>query len=289
MRERHGPGTPSIHTPQGESTPLTSPSPFSPLFSWLFTHTPHLALHHHRPKPFPTQTISKRSKASPISFDQLDSFDLSGFSAVRRTAAGQGRLTFRAPHLIIAETHRVIDSYSDWNVVYAVPLEPGRCRLLVRVVFEVAKLPIPLKWILTFAFTKQPLWWTHLGTHVILEDDNPFLHTQGHTYRAGHATELAPDWRKRVYLPTASDGMVAAFHTWVERYTAGEGAPWSRLGAGEIQNALPARASKAEVLERHDSHVKHCVACSGALANIHRTHRVAEFAVVVGLVVLGAK
>ena len=62
--------------------------------------------------------------------------------------------------------------------MYAVPMAPGKCRLLVRVVFEVSKLPIPLRWILTFAFTKQPIWWTHLTTHRILEDDNPFLHTQ---------------------------------------------------------------------------------------------------------------
>ena len=62
--------------------------------------------------------------------------------------------------------------------------------------------------------------------------------------------------------------MVAAFHKWVQRYTAGEGAPWSPLGAGEVARALPARASQAEVLERYESHVKHCAACSGALANI---------------------
>ena len=265
------------HTTRCVGTPLTSH-----LNSYLTSAPPPSPLNPH-PSLLSTQTISKRSKAGPISFDQLDNFDISGFSAARRTAAGQGRLTFSAPHLIIAETHRGADSYSDWNVVYAVPLEPGRCRLMVRVVFEVAKLPIPLKWILTYAFTKQPLWWTHLGTHKILEDDNIFLHAQGHTYRAGHATELAPDWNKRVYLPTASDGMVAAFHKWVQRYTAGEGAPWSPLGAGEVARALPARVSKAQVLERHESHVKHCAACSGALANIHRTHRFAEVAVVIGL------
>jgi hypothetical protein len=105
----------------------------------------------------------------------------SGFAATRQTSAA-GRLTFRAPLLVLAETHRGPGSYSDWNAVYAVPTAPGKCRLLVRVVFEVSKLPIPLKWILTFAFTKQPIWWTHLTTHRILEDDNPFLHTQVRMY-----------------------------------------------------------------------------------------------------------
>ena len=49
-----------------------------------------------------------------------------------------------------------------------------------------------------------------------------------------------------------------------------------------MARALPARASQAEVLERYESHVKHCAACSGALANIRRTHRFAEVAVVIG-------
>jgi len=34
-------------------------------------------------------------------------------------------------------------SFSDWNVVYAVPVAPGRCRLFVRVVFEVAPFVTP--------------------------------------------------------------------------------------------------------------------------------------------------
>jgi len=182
----------------------------------------HLPFTHHK-------TISRRSKAAPISFGALENFSHTGFTAVRQTAGGPGRLTFRAPLLVLAETHRGPDSYSDWNVVYAVPTEPGRCRLLVRVVFEVSKLPIPLKWVLSFAFTKQPTWWTHLGTHQILEDDNPFLHAQGHAYRAGHATKLAPDWKRRLYMPTASDGMVVAFHRWLDAYSDGEGALWSRV------------------------------------------------------------
>ena len=40
---------------------------------------------------------------------------------------------------------------------------------LVCVVMQVNKLPVPLKWIFGFAFTRQPLWWTHLSTHAILE------------------------------------------------------------------------------------------------------------------------
>ena len=240
----------------------------------------HLPFTHH-------STISKRSKAGPISFGPLHTYDAAGFTADRTTPGGNGKLTFRAPHLVLAETHRGEDSYSDWNVVYAVPSTPGRCRLLVRVVFEVSKLPIPLKWILTFAFTKQPLWFTHLGTHVILEDDNPFLHTQGHTYRNGDDAQLAPDWLKRVYLPTPSDAMVVAFRKWIGEFTDGKGAAWSAhlRTSGEIE---PGRvATKEEVLERRRSHVDHCSACSGALANAQRGKLAAEVCVAASLLASG--
>ena len=45
--------------------------------------------------------------------------------------------------------------------------------------------------------------------------------------------------------------------------------------------------SKAEVLERYDSHVAHCKACSGALANARRLQRVSELCVAAMLVVAG--
>ena len=110
----------------------------------------HLPFTHHK-------TISKREKAQPIPFSGLSLLEPSGFSADRPTAGWPGKVTFRAPHLVLAETHRSGDvasgsvgagsgAFSDWNVVYAVPTAPGRCRLLVRVVFEVAKMKPPLKW-----------------------------------------------------------------------------------------------------------------------------------------------
>ena len=241
----------------------------------------HLPFTHHK-------TISARAKAAPIRFGKLEHFSPVGFAADRQINEGPGRLTFRAPLLVLAETHRGPASYSDWNVVYAVPTEPGRCRLLVRVVFEVAKLPIPLKWILGFVFTRQPIWLTHLGTHKILEDDNPFLHTQMHAYRAGSRAQLAPDWQRRLHMPVTSDAMVIAFRRWLDAFTAGGGAVWSPHMAGIAPAAVPSRVSRDEVLERRESHVAHCAACSGALANARRGRLAADAVVVVALLAAGA-
>jgi len=241
----------------------------------------HLPFTHHK-------TISSRANAAPVDFGAPQGFSASGFTAERRTAGGPGQLTFRAPLLVLAETHRGPASFSDWNVVYAVPTAPGRCRLLVRVVFEVSRMPVPLKWILGFAFTRQPTWLTHLTTHKILEDDNYFLHTQGHAYRAGSQSKVAPNWQRRLHMPITSDAMVVAFHRWVDEFTGGEGVCWSPLLA-ETGAAASSRASREEVLERLHSHVEHCHACSGALANMRRGRHLADAAAVVALAFAGMR
>lgn len=124
---------------------------------------------------------------------------------------------------------------------------------------------------------------------MILEDDNVFLHAQGHTYRDGHDTQLAPQWQRRLYMLTTSDGMVIAFRRWLDAYTAGEGAPWSAWTAGRQTHAAGALQfdSRDAVLERHESHVAHCSACSGALASMRRIKRTAEAAVAIALLAAG--
>ena len=264
----------------------------------------HLPYTHHK-------TISKRDKAQPIPFANLSPLEPEGFSADRPTEGWPGKVTFRAPHLVLAETHRATDGasgsvgagsgqFSDWNVVYAVPTSPGKCRLLVRVCFEVAKMKPPLKWIIGFAFTKQPTWLTHLGNHVILEDDNPFLHVQGHFYREGRVGDvssdnggigmanggkLAPDWQRRLYTPCSSDAMVIAFRRWIDKFTEGKGAAWSKFSSFNPCAATQHRASRQEVLERAKSHVEHCAACSGALSNAIKGRHAADSAVVVALLI----
>lgn len=83
--------------------------------------------------------------------------------------------------------------------------------------------------------------------------------------------------------------MVAAFRRWIDTYTGGTGAPWSGFlrSNGDGAAAPPRRASKAEVLERYDSHVAHCSACSGALANARRLKQAAEGSVAAMLLVAG--
>lgn len=93
----------------------------------------------------------------------------------------------------------VLDSFDfwqgDWNIVYATPISPGRSRIFVRVVFEVAKIPMPLQQIFQVAFSKElPPFFTHLSNHKVLEDDNIFLHHQGQTMAPGGKQDTFRMW-----------------------------------------------------------------------------------------------
>jgi len=110
----------------------------------------HLPFTHHK-------TISNRRAARPVSFRLRGPISREGFSADRGSAAEKaeaaetadtaetaeaarstgaaGAVSFVAPLLVLSETHRP-DAFSDYNVVYAVPTRPGRCRILVRICFE---------------------------------------------------------------------------------------------------------------------------------------------------------
>ena len=47
-------------------------------------------------------------------------------------------MTYAAPNHVCSLTDR-LESFRDWNVVWATPISPGRSRIFVRVVFEVSR------------------------------------------------------------------------------------------------------------------------------------------------------
>jgi phenylpropionate dioxygenase-like ring-hydroxylating dioxygenase large terminal subunit len=93
----------------------------------------------------------------------------------------------------------------------------------------------------------RPQWLQHLGNHVVLEDDQVFLH-----------------WQERAqgksYLPTSADVYVRALKDWVADVA---GPPFPAT-------TLPPRQGPAQLMERYESHTRHCRACSGALQGVRR-------------------
>jgi hypothetical protein len=131
------------------------------------------------------------------------------------------------------------------TVVYATPIRRGECRLFARFPFQFSS-PWPAR-----LLGLRPQWLQHLGNHVVLEDDQLFLHWQERVLeqRGGSHEAL-----RQFHLPTSADLYIRALHDWVNRYG-------SEPFPGE---PLPPRQSRHQLMERYDAHTRHCRSCAGA-------------------------
>ncbi|MEB3235494.1 MAG: Rieske 2Fe-2S domain-containing protein, partial [Cyanobacteriota bacterium] len=207
----------------------------------------HVPFTHHR-------TVGRRDNAAPVEAE-LTGFGAKGFTATWAEGPRRGRLgsqftTFTAPclmwHDLTAKGFgRIL------TVVYATPIRPGECRLFARFPFQfssvIPKLLVGLR----------PRWLQHLGNHVVLDDDQIFLHWQE---RALASRGGADRFEQACYLPTSSDVYVRGFYRWVREVA---GVPFPG-------RPLPPRQLNEPLLERWQAHTRHCRACSGALRRIRR-------------------
>ena len=197
----------------------------------------HVPFTHHR-------TVGKRQNAAPV-LAELTASDAAGFSVSwpegpRRGKLGSQFTTFVAPALMWHDL--TAKGFARFlTVVYATPIRPGECRLFARFPFQFSSL-LP-----RLLLRARPQWLQHLGNHVVLEDDQVFLH-----------------WQERAqgksYLPTSADVYVRALKDWVSGVA---GPPFPAA-------TLPPRQGPAQLMERYESHTRHCRACSGALRGVRR-------------------
>jgi len=207
----------------------------------------HVPFTHHR-------TVGRRQNAAPVAAELTSSgpegFTLSWPEGPRRGKLGSQFTTFVAPGLMWHDlTAKGFARFM--TVVYATPIRAGECRLFARFPFQFrSALPRLL-------LRARPVWLQHLGNHTVLEDDQVFLHGQERVLAArGGSGALA----QACFLPTSADVYVQALHNWVTTI-AGPPAPGS---------ALPPRWGRAALMDRYDSHTRHCRACSGALRGVRR-------------------
>lgn len=208
------------------------------------SHIPHT---HHR-------TVGNRANAAPVELELLEA-SKQGFQGLwqegpRRGQLGAQTTMFIAPNLM---WHDLTSKQfgRTLTVVYATPMEKGKCRLFARFPFKFAS-PIP-----KFFIRLAPQWYSHINQNAILEDDQIFLYWQErYLERLGGSEKYA----RACYLPTKADGYVLAYRQWLDRYQA-EPFP---------QAELPAPQPRAALLDRYRSHTLHCRSCSTALKNIQR-------------------
>ena len=197
-------------------------------------------------------SVGRRETAGPVQLE-LTSFGPEGFTGLwaegpRRGKLGPQQTVFQAPclmwHDLTAKGFARI-----LTVVYATPMRRGECRLFARFPFQFES-PLPGR-----LLKLRPQWLQHLANHTVLEDDQIFLHWQE---RALEGRGGSADLTRSCFLATSADLYVKALHDWLNRY-AGQPFPGQ---------SLPARLDRRPLMDRYDSHTRHCRSCRGALKRL---------------------
>jgi phenylpropionate dioxygenase-like ring-hydroxylating dioxygenase large terminal subunit len=199
-------------------------------------------------------TVGRRENAGPVNLE-LQKADATGFTGLwdegpRRGKLGSQATTFLAPGLMWHDL-TAPNFARILTVVYATPIRPGVCRLFARFPFQFRS-PLP-----PLLLRLRPVWLQHLGNHVVLEDDQLFLHWQERVLaQRGGGANLS----RACFLASPADRYVLALHQWVNDHG---GPPFPG-------RPLFDRLDRETLMERFHSHTIHCRACSGALKGVQR-------------------
>jgi phenylpropionate dioxygenase-like ring-hydroxylating dioxygenase large terminal subunit len=207
----------------------------------------HLPFTHHK-------SVGNRVNAAPMELELLTS-DKTGFTGnwaegPRKGKLGSQATVFVAPNLM---WHDLTSKQFGRTItaVYATPMRKGECRLFARFPFQFSS-RIPETFI-----RLTPRWYSHLGQNAILEDDQIFLHWQERNLVKQGGSEA---FSQAFYMPTKADRYVFEFRQWLSTYQA-EPFPGQ---------SLPVRKTREVLLDRYESHTKHCTSCRSALAKIRQ-------------------
>ena len=212
-------------------------------------------------------TVGRRENAGPVDL-QLTGFGAEGFTGLwpegpRRGSLGSQHTRYAAPCLMWHDLDaprfaRIL------TVVYATPIRRGECRLFARFPFRFRS-PWPAR-----LLGLRPRWLQHIGNHTVLEDDQVFLHWQERVVEQEGGSSRA---LRAFHLPTGADLYIRALLDWVQRY-GGEPFPGQ---------PLPPRQNRALLMDRAETHTRHCRSCGGALRRLQWLHRCSGPAIVLTL------
>ena len=204
----------------------------------------HIPYTHHK-------TVGNRNNAAPMEMEVTES-SKQGFQGIwpegpRKGKLGTQHTTFVAPSLMYHDlTSKQFGR--TMTVVYAVPMRKGECRVFARFPFKFSsKLP-------SFFIKLTPRWWSHIGNNGVFEDDQIFLHIQERELEKAGEKPYA----QTCYLPTQADRYVLQFRKWVGDYKA------DPFPGQVLSRELP----KDALLDRYNSHTRHCGSCAPALKRI---------------------
>ena len=208
-------------------------------------------------------SVGKRENATPVVLElttEDKKVSRNGFigewkEGPRKGKYGTQYTEFQAPALM-RHTLRT-DQFTTLTVVYAVPIAPGKCRLIARFPF-IFKAALPRK-----LFGLFPKWYTHTNQNAILEDDQIFLHKQERLIEISR-TVKNEKYAKACYMPSSADVYVNAFRNWIVDVANG-GPSWPE---GMSTKLPPQEETREALLDRYHAHTKNCKSCAQALAKI---------------------
>ncbi|KAG5181665.1 hypothetical protein JKP88DRAFT_349123 [Tribonema minus] len=217
-----------------------------------------------------------RAKPHPCTLDKAGTLHINGFDG----AVGPvRRIQFIAPFTVHSSFK--LPGMESYFTLYAVPLEPGRARVIqvgqsktdgFLAQIKRARLQRGLSGVVLSPLLNlpKPLWWTHAQGSGILEEDLPILNVQEKRLAAQGGWSNSAT-RKAYCTPMGTDLFVTQFYKWWDRFAAG--GPWaSTAAAAEAWSAVAKQPPLPmdKLLDRYTAHTSICAVCSGALRGVRK-------------------
>ena len=200
-----------------------------------------------------TELNIRREDAVPLSMEILATSieGITGrFRRADRPQAPWTKLMFYAPMLVHYDF-----SNSDYNIagglgLYALPIAPGKSRILVRRYGNFFRK----------SFTLKPRWLEHLRQNKILEEDLAFILAQDRFFQTSTRS------LKSAYFPLQTcDVFVIEHRRWLDRF--GKNLPWY-VGFSSAKLPPGRLAQLASIPTRFERHTQSCQACLGTYKRV---------------------
>jgi len=212
----------------------------------------------------------RREDARPLAMEVL-STSVQGIEGRFRRAdnpeAPWTSLTFHAPFLVHYSFSNPKFGLVGGLALYALPIAPGRSRLLVRRYGNFFKR----------RFTLKPRWLEHLRQSKILEEDLAFILEQDRFFRQSRETT------KSAYFPLKTcDTLVMEHRRWLDQF--GRKLPW--YVGFETRKDVPEQAEESDappLMSRYDRHTQQCQACREAYKRLGQIRQAAQITAILGL------
>ncbi|BBN00577.1 hypothetical protein MPTK1_2g00380 [Marchantia polymorpha subsp. ruderalis] len=204
-------------------------------------------------------SLGKRDDAQPLSIE-IKEFSQQGFNGPWGRVGGPPQfLEFEAPTRT-TYVFSIGGQAMGTTTTYVTPTAPGGSRVLIsngRKAFAMKAMTSGPKW-----WQISPRWWDHQKMLNLLDGDESLLHGQERLLRESTNGQIEK-WNQAFFMPCAADRFVSAFRQWLNRH-GGKNVQW----ADGVDPSLPPLIKNKELLlDRYESHTKHCKVCSKALQN----------------------